>query len=438
MRDTGGFNVIGYLSAASGLGEAGRNTARLLEDSDYPITCLDVELRRPVAREELPMSWPLACGPAELFHAASVYHINPDALFNELFSWRRDIGLDIEGTVNAIVPFWELPALPPSWVPVLRSMDAVLAPTRFVLDSVADALPAEGGPEVLHYPQAVQAPREVTRDRERWFPDAEDACVFLCSFDVGSDIARKNPGAAIAAFSAAFEGRTDVALVIKANGAGEEGAHTQQYTELRDGTAADPRIRWITTPLERADLWSLHASADAFVSLHRSEGLGLGLMESLAVGCPVVATGWSGNMDFMDDTDSLAVPYTLVPVTGATLAEYAEHTAEQRWAEPDVPEAARALRALADDPQLRARLGAAGREHMSALWSSPARRAPLDRVCELAAGGLVHDAAHKARVRHLEAAADSLRLRRRGVSVLRAMGLKSPGPGDGPPVFLGR
>jgi glycosyltransferase involved in cell wall biosynthesis len=77
----------------------------------------------------------------------------------------------------------------------------------------------------------------------------------------------------------------------------------------------------------------------------------------MLLGRPVVATGWSGNMDFMDADSAVLVPFTLVPardprgvleVPGAV------------WAEPDVGVAAEALRRLADDPVARAALGARG------------------------------------------------------------------------------
>ena len=54
------------------------------------------------------------------------------------------------------------------------------------------------------------------------------------------------------------------------------------------------------------------AACDAYVSLHRSEGTGLTITDAMALGKPVIATSWSGNMDFMDVSNSFPVRYELV------------------------------------------------------------------------------------------------------------------------------
>ena len=98
-------------------------------------------------------------------------------------------------------------------------------------------------------------------------------------------------------------------------------------------------------------------SADIVLSLHRSEGFGLVPAEAMLLGRPVVATGWSGNMTFMDDSCAALVGYRLVPARDPR-GVYAVPGAT--WAEPDIAHAAEWLRRLGDDPGLRARLGPAG------------------------------------------------------------------------------
>ncbi len=109
------------------------------------------------------------------------------------------------------------------------------------------------------------------------------------------------------------------------------------------------------------------------LSLHRAEGFGLVPAEAMLLGVPVVATGWSGNMDFMDADSAALVPYTLVPARdprGVFEAEGAE------WAEPDIAAAAARLARLADDPAERAALGARGRATARArLGLAPVRDA---------------------------------------------------------------
>lgn len=377
----------------------------------------------------------------------SVFQLNPDSFDILVLRWARRCGLDLLPTVNAVVPFWELPELPASWVSVLGLFDVVLAPSAFVREAIVASMPELNRPIILDYPQALAPPAIVRPDRARWFGESANNITFLCTFDLLSDIQRKNPWAAIDAFRSAFVGRDDVTLLIKVGHAGSS-EHANRFAQLSGVAAGDKRIVLMSTPLSRDDMWSLSASADAYVSLHRSEGLGLGLMEAMAVGTPVVATGWSGNVDFMDETNSLLVPYDLIAVDGVSHPLYAGESS-QRWADPDIDAAADALRSLADSPELRQRLGAAAQRSMQARWERQSEPGVFDELLALAASGLADTSQHAARV---EAATRYVRkqtlapsnliasAKRTGVRALRRIGLKPPAPADehqwGPPDIL--
>ena len=126
------------------------------------------------------------------------------------------------------------------------------------------------------------------------------------------------------------------------------------------------RVSDLTTDnFSYADVPSLYASADVFVSLHRAEGLGLGLMEAMALGKPVIATAWSGNMSFMNHTNACLVGYQLVPVQGSIDAYKANNFGrDSYWADPDLDQAARWMARLATDPNLRLRIGAKAAKDM--------------------------------------------------------------------------
>jgi glycosyltransferase involved in cell wall biosynthesis len=119
--------------------------------------------------------------------------------------------------------------------------------------------------------------------------------------------------------------------------------------------------------MTRREVWGLMQAADCLVSLHRAEGYGLALAEAMRLGRPIVATGWSGNMDFMDASCALLVPHRLVPAADARGTYQVRGAA---WAEPDVGAAAAALAALADDPALRARIGEAGWRRVAGLTAA--------------------------------------------------------------------
>jgi glycosyltransferase involved in cell wall biosynthesis len=106
--------------------------------------------------------------------------------------------------------------------------------------------------------------------------------------------------------------------------------------------------------LTRQQVWDLQSCCDMLISLHRAEGFGLAPAEMMYLGKPVVATGWSANMDFMNAENSMPVHYTLEPLAEAVGA----YPAGPLWAEADVDHAADCLRRLFDDPALRAEIGA--------------------------------------------------------------------------------
>ncbi len=92
-----------------------------------------------------------------------------------------------------------------------------------------------------------------------------------------------------------------------------------------------------------AEIEDLYLRHDVYLSLHRSEGFGLTIFEALRLGLYAVATGWSGNMDFMNGERALAVPCNLVPVR---MDFGAFKNISARWADPDIDAAASILRDL--------------------------------------------------------------------------------------------
>ncbi len=260
------------------------------------------------------------------------------------------------GALLVCVPFWELPLVPKAWARMLEAMHVIMAPTRFIQDACAAVVPLE---RVLHYPQAVFLPGDVRSSRDAWGL-SKTATIFAVSFDAGSDIERKNPLASVEAFRRAFPGASDVQLVIKVRPSPHSPEFQAQIDALKSMVGPDRRIRVVEQSLTYVQVLQLYASCDVMLSLHRSEGLGLHIMEAMSLGKVVVGTNWSGNTDFMTAENSVPVGYRLIPVATKHGAYGAEVGREgQVWADPDVSEAADALRVLYSDPQRRHRLGAA-------------------------------------------------------------------------------
>lgn len=181
-----------------------------------------------------------------------------------------------------------------------------------------------------------------------------EALVVLVSFNLASSFVRKNPLAAIAAFRSAFGARADRVLVLKV---GHPGHFPEDFVTLRHAIAGASNIRLEAREMPQGEVHALTACADIVLSLHRSEGFGLVPAEAMLLGRPVVATGWSGNMDFMDADSAALVPFTLVPARDPRGVLEAPGAV---WAEPDIAAAAASLRHLADNPAARRALGARG------------------------------------------------------------------------------
>jgi glycosyltransferase involved in cell wall biosynthesis len=353
------FRVIGYVSGAFGLGIAATNTVTALIAGGHRVGVVDVDPGGDrFGRDTTYVRLRDTVTDAE---AINLFQMNPfeTILFSD--QWRRNAHLT--RSLNAAVPFWELPLLPVEWVEILDAMDVILAPTAFVAEACRAALSRP----VVHFPQAVFLPEGITPDRHRFGLPASST-IFLVTLDMGSGFERKNPLAAIEAYSRAFGTSTDTVLLVKTNDWAYDEESRRVLAGIKDSLKDRANVRFMEENLSYRDVLSLYASCDVLVSLHRSEGLGLHLMEAMSLGRPVVATGWSGNMDFMTPDNSRLVPFTLVPVHTSHAAYASEMKRPgQRWAEPDLDSAASLMRELNADRALREAIGEQAARDMDAL-----------------------------------------------------------------------
>lgn len=253
---------------------------------------------------------------------------------------------------------WELPNLPRTWADAAALYHEVWAPSVFVANAIRRA--TQGlDVQVRCVPHPLPDASGVDADRDA-FGLPQEPFVFLCMFDVLSSITRKNPMGAVDAFQIAFSpDRSDVLLCIKVVC---DPARPAALADLYSRIEGWPNIRLLTDRLTDAQSDQLIASADCFVSLHRSEGFGLSIAQAMAFGRAVIVTGWSGNMDFCD-AHAICVGYHLTSVLDPTGIYDAE---DQVWAEPDLEQAAQAMQALAGDRDAARQRGLAGKSHIAA------------------------------------------------------------------------
>jgi glycosyltransferase involved in cell wall biosynthesis len=335
-----GVNVFAYFRGQFGIGEGARLYTRALIGVGYPVALLDIGLQLPHGLDDDSLDGYLG---SEMPYGIHLLFVNPDYLEDSL----RKIGrAKLAGGYVIACWFWELEIIPPEWLPALDIVDEIMVSSSFV----EAAFRRVTDKPIFRVP----LPLDDVPDSGLTRMDLglrSDAFIFLVTFDFNSWLDRKNPFAAINAFIRAFpRERDDVQLLVKSSNGYR---YPEPFLRLLKATGGDSRILVRDEVIDRHHVQAIQRCADAYVSLHRAEGFGLGLAESMRLGKPVVATAWSGNIDFMNEKNSLLVDYKLVPV-GA--GQYL-HTQGQRWAEADIEQAAICMRRLVDEEGLAEEIG---------------------------------------------------------------------------------
>lgn len=350
-----GINLFGQFSSATGLGVTARHTARALRAAGIPFACFDIKAYYPtgdVAEELADIAAHIVSNPSGLRFPVNLYCM-PVTDFPQLV--QQIPQLLHQGRFHAAVVWWETTRLHASWAGALIQLDALVAYSEFLAGVLANSLPLT---PVITGRQPLFLPDGIRPDRAALGLPA-GATVFVSSFDPSSDPARKNPVGIIEAFRQAFpDNASDVRLIFRLNNAHATDMARQTTRMLIEAAGGDGRIGFSMEPMTYRQVLSLYAGASAYVSLHRAEGLGLGMLEAMRLGVPVIATGWSGNMTFMDHRCASLVRYRLAQVSGNHPFYRTEALGpEAVWAEPIIEDAIAWMRHLYAHPSERRRMG---------------------------------------------------------------------------------
>ena len=364
---TPGLNIVGYLSGTFGLGEATRSLALACIDSNIPVSGIDIS--DPTFCN--PEDEPIAFTTLQDSPSTQLLYVNGDATSSTLNLLR--LANHPEPRYRIGFWHWEQPKLPLSYLEYFKQLDEIWVPSTFVLDAIAEISPRP----IYKVPHTVSftPSKNATRDR---FGLPRDKQLVLVMFNFYSCYQRKNPHSAIAAFRSALKQHPSLGLVVKTQNGSKM---PSEFAELKELIRDIPNAILIDETFSRQQTWDLESCCDILLSLHRAEGFGLGPAEMMLLGKPVVATGWSANMDFMDAENSMPVRYELKPL----LEHLPPYIQGPCWAEADVEHAAWSLLRVAQDPAFAQRIGNRAKYTIqSALSPSAVGQRVADRLASIA------------------------------------------------------
>lgn len=341
--------LVGHPYAPIGRGEDVRCTFRALRSVGVRSPLLDIYGLVP---PETDQQWEFAKYRSDSLGDINIFHINGDEVEHALAHLSHKQAWN---GYHIVYPAWELSRYPEIWARQLDRFEEIWAPSKFICDSLA----AVCSKPVVHMPLACEVLLSSFLGR-RYFGIPETDYAFLFFYDIRSYTTRKYPQGVIESFRRFLLKRpiAKASLIIKINGGELHPAGVDYLRQELD--SLDGHTVLIDRVMTDNEVKNLVRCCDCFVSLHRSEGYGRGIAEAMVLGKPVIATAYSGNMDFMDVNMAFHVNYRLIPLSEG---EY-PHWQEQKWAEPDLDQAAHFMTLLFDNPNLGREMGQRASAHM--------------------------------------------------------------------------
>jgi glycosyltransferase involved in cell wall biosynthesis len=359
--------LTGYLGHTLGLGAAARGYARALGAAGVPVSTVTV----PLHHLALPVTLDAQYGRhgfEDLVHDGAhgfeIVAVNAD----ELPDFVTRLGADYFEGPRIGIWGWETNSIPPRWQRAFAMIDEIWVYSAFMAENIGAVAPVP----VVALPPPVGRPSEEVEPVRLGVPPG---FLFLFVFDYLSTVQRKNPVGLIEAFRLAFAPGEGPQLLIKTINAPLRPLAEEEVLWAAHGRAD---IHVVDRSLSGGELGQLMAACDCYVSLHRAEGFGLTMAEAMAIGKPVIGTGYSGNVDFMNSENSYLIDFTI----GRVGAECEIYPPEGEWAEPSVEHASALMRRVYGAPEEARRLGAQAARDIAAKLSAPATGGAMRRRLE--------------------------------------------------------
>ena len=357
------IEVIGFFNSASGLGEAARLCAKQLRKSGYKVRCKSVEsiFRKPI---ELEWDFNDMCTADEV--SIRIFHLNPPFMPPVILNMGSK---QYKKTFNIACWAWELEKIPAEWVKALRYVNAIFTPSNFTSTAIKQY--TEKPVLTVQHPATVGTP---TKNMRKKLDITKDNFLAVSIFSFGSAFERKNPMGVINSFKKAFKNNKNATLILKSN----SGGNSAEKIQIQKQICNMPNIQLIDDLWDRADILGLIKESDIFMSMHRSEGFGLAIAESMLLGTPTLVTNWSGNTDFCNKENSLLLDYKMIPV----VSNHSEFKSLNNlyWADANIDQAATILQEVANNPKHAKEISKYCLEKSNAYFSEPSYHIALTKL----------------------------------------------------------
>ncbi|WP_395059841.1 glycosyltransferase [Flavobacterium sp.] len=319
MKDKIGVNVFGYINGEFGLGEAVRLLIKAMQSVDIPVALINFDIKTNHRHEDKTFE----NFSTEAPHPINLVLLGPgEASLPLTYFENSEL---FKNKYNIFYLNWESEFFPQEYVDNISFFDEIWVPAKYCQKVISNVtkIPVS----VIHYPIEIVVPDTIDKEAENFYD--KSSFNFLFIFDYNSTLERKNPLNLIKAFKKAFDKQDkSVSLTIKTSRATRFAKEKSKLLEEIDGFE---NIKIVEKIFEKDTLHNIIKGCDSYVSLHRSEGFGLTMAEAMFFSKPVIATGYSGNLEFMNNENSFLVNYKTCTVD-SKIINYDKNTI---WSDPD-------------------------------------------------------------------------------------------------------
>ena len=352
---TDGIGIAVDLGGFNSLSEVGRNLIDMLKKTNIPFEVFDTGKTK-LKPGELDLGKPYRDLCSDILHYKKKIICTVAECYKE------------PEYDNFITPFWEFESGVKEARPALfEGCQGIITLSDFCYQYFKKEAPKGMPVYKVRYPfvkhwKIVKTPDEV---RTALGLKKSDYVVFF-HFDYNSCYERKNPEAVLRAFAAAFATNPSARLVIKTNGFEKNQDKVQKLEKLAEKLSITAQTLFINEHMTKDDLMSLINATDVYISLHRGEGFGLGMLEAMALSKPVIATNYGGNTEFMNKNNSLLVDYGWMHPENL---HYKSYQAVEKWADPNIDQAATYLKDLYKNKEKELELGQKAKNFVNSYFN---------------------------------------------------------------------